>query len=71
MQVFPPCLVVIDALDECKDDKAVSSILSAIAVFTNHGRLLPLRFFINQSTSAGRPTGVLRHRLMNDTNVLS
>jgi len=42
-QEFLPCLVVIDALDECKDDKAVSSILSAIAAFTNDGRLSHLK----------------------------
>jgi len=43
-QAFPLCLIVIDALDECKDETATSTILSAIAALT--GRLFPLRFFI-------------------------
>src|SRR5882762_6741919 len=43
---FPRCLVVIDALDECKDDKATSTILSALAVFIAGGRIPPLLFFI-------------------------
>ncbi|KAF8586854.1 hypothetical protein K439DRAFT_1659436 [Ramaria rubella] len=41
---FPSCVVVIDALDECKEDKSTSSILSCIS---NHmERLLPLKFLI-------------------------
>ena len=61
-QGFLPCLIVIDALDECKDDKAVLSILSAIAMFTNRGRLFPLRFFITSRPVPVVQRGFLRHR---------
>ncbi|KAF8583889.1 WD40 repeat-like protein, partial [Ramaria rubella] len=41
---FPSCVVVIDALDECKEDKSTSSILHCIS---NHiGSLSPLKFLI-------------------------
>lgn len=41
---FPPCVVVIDALDECKDDNATSVILSSLS---HHiAKLLPLKFLI-------------------------
>src|SRR5258708_24475453 len=32
-EFFPPCLVVIDALDECKDGNATSVILSSLSIF--------------------------------------
>ena len=41
---FPPCVVVIDALDECKDGGAISIILSSIAQHING--LSPLRIFV-------------------------
>jgi hypothetical protein len=41
---FPPCVVVLDALDECKDSEATSIILSALARYVNE--LSPLKFVI-------------------------
>ena len=69
-QEFLPCLVVIDALDECKDDRVVSCILSAIAAFTNRGRLLPLKFFITSRPVPVVQRGFFVTGLMNDTNIL-
>lgn len=39
-----PCIVVIDALDECRDPKATSAILSSLLKHAD--KLPPLRFFI-------------------------
>ncbi|TFY75521.1 hypothetical protein EWM64_g8491 [Hericium alpestre] len=41
---FPACAVIIDALDECKDDQAMSVILKALAHYV--GDLDPLKIFI-------------------------
>jgi hypothetical protein len=41
---FPPAVVVIDALDECKDDNATSTILSSLSFHI--AKLSPLQFFI-------------------------
>jgi hypothetical protein len=41
---FPPCVVVIDALDECHDDNATSIILSSLSLHI--ANLLPLQFLI-------------------------
>ncbi|KAJ7080253.1 WD40-repeat-containing domain protein [Mycena epipterygia] len=41
---FPPCVVVLDALDECKDPSPTSTILAALSKHVPH--LSPLRFFI-------------------------
>jgi len=51
-EFFPPCLVVIDALDECKDGNATSVILSSLSIFA--GRLSPLRFFDLHHPRRGR-----------------
>ncbi|KAJ7816197.1 WD40-repeat-containing domain protein [Mycena leptocephala] len=41
---FPPCVIVLDALDECKDTASTSTILAALL---NHvTNLFPLKFFI-------------------------
>ncbi|KAF7333332.1 WD40 repeat-like protein [Mycena venus] len=41
---FPPCVIVLDALDECKDTASTSTILAALS---NHvTNLFPLKFFI-------------------------
>src|SRR5882762_1785786 len=66
---FLRCLVVIDALDECKDDKATSTILSALAVFTARGRL-PLQFFITSRPVPAVERGFHLTGLMKDTNAL-
>ncbi|KAJ7327987.1 hypothetical protein DFH08DRAFT_710021 [Mycena albidolilacea] len=41
---FPPCVVVVDALDECKDSATTSTILAALSKHVTN--LAPLRFFI-------------------------
>ncbi|KAJ7327978.1 WD40-repeat-containing domain protein, partial [Mycena albidolilacea] len=41
---FPPCVVVVDALDECKDTGTTSRILEALSKYVTN--LVPLRFFI-------------------------
>ncbi|KAJ7327974.1 WD40-repeat-containing domain protein, partial [Mycena albidolilacea] len=41
---FPPCIVVVDALDECKDTATTSAILAALSKHVTN--LAPLRFFI-------------------------
>jgi hypothetical protein len=41
---FPPCVVVVDALDECKDTAPISIILAALSKHVTN--LAPLRFFI-------------------------
>jgi hypothetical protein len=41
---FPQCIIVVDALDECKDANAILTILSALAEYAR--RVPPLRFFI-------------------------
>jgi NACHT domain len=42
--LFPPCLIVLDALDECKDTDAISIILSSLSRFVNV--LSPLKVLV-------------------------
>jgi len=67
-EAFPPCLVVIDALDECKDENATSVILLSLSVFA--GRLSPLRFFITSRPVSNVLRGFCDTDLMKDTNAL-
>jgi hypothetical protein len=41
---FPPCVVVLDALDECKDSGSMSIILSSLTRYVNE--LSPLKFVV-------------------------
>src|SRR5258705_12084346 len=67
-EAFSPCLVIIDALDECKDENATSLVLLSLSVFA--GRLSPLRFFIT-SRPVVNVLQVFRDTdLMTDTNAL-
>jgi hypothetical protein len=43
-ELFPPCLIVLDALDECKDADAISIILSSLSRFVNV--LSPLKVLV-------------------------
>jgi hypothetical protein len=43
-QSFPPCVIVLDALDECKDSGATSIILSSLSHHV--GKLSPLRILL-------------------------
>src|SRR5258705_3078918 len=65
---FPPCLVVLDALDECKDENATSVILLSLSVFA--GRLSPLRFFITSRPVSNVLRGFRDTDLTTDTNSL-
>src|SRR5882762_6607531 len=65
---FPPCIVIIDALDECKDENATSTILLALSVFAS--RLFPIKFFITSRPVANVVRGFRDTDLMQDTNTL-
>ena len=65
---FPPCLIVIDALDECKEESATSTILSALAILVS--RPSPLKFLITSRPVPNVELGFHMTGLMNDTNVL-
>src|SRR5258705_597267 len=65
---FPPCIIVIDALDECKDNNSISTILSALA--DSAGDLFPLKFFITSRPVVNIINGFSETRLIKDTNAL-
>src|SRR5882724_2671785 len=44
-QEFPPCIIVIDALDECKEENTTSMILIALSYFAASGRFYPIKIF--------------------------
>jgi NACHT domain len=67
-ETFPPYLVIIDALDECKDTNTTSIILSTLVMFPTG--LAPLKLFVTS-----RPVSAVVQRfhntgLMKDTNKL-
>ena len=43
-ELFPPCVVVLDALDECKDNRTISIILSSLSRYVT--QLSPIRFLV-------------------------
>src|SRR5882762_8511126 len=65
---FPPCLIVIDALDECKDESATSTILSALAVLASYPS--PLRFLITSRPVPNVQLGFRITGLMKNTRAL-
>jgi hypothetical protein len=67
-EAFPPCIVVIDALDECEDENATSTILSAISAFP--GRLHPLKFFVTSRPTTNSMRRFRNMELTKDTAVL-
>jgi len=67
-EVFPPCIIIIDALDECKEENAISTILSALSVFID--RCFPLKFFITSRPVTSVVQGFRNPNLMRYTNSL-
>jgi hypothetical protein len=54
-QAPPLSLIIIDALDECKEQNATSTILSALSIFTARPPLSPIKFLITS-----RPVPVIK-----------
>src|SRR5882762_5633349 len=69
-QGFPPCVIVIDALDECKEGNTTSMILIALSFFAASGRFFPIKFFITSRPVANIVEGFHETGLMSDTSVL-
>jgi hypothetical protein len=67
-ETFAPCIIVIDALDKCKDENATSTILTALTIFS--GRYSPIKFFITSRPVANIMRGFHHTSLVKDTNVL-
>jgi len=65
---FPPCLIVIDALDECKDESTTSTILSALTVLASYPS--PLRFLITSRPVPNVQLGFRITGLMKNTKAL-
>jgi len=68
-EAFPPCLVIIDALDECKDKNATSTILLSLSAFA--GQLAPLKFFITSRPVMKVVQGFRNTDLMKETGAWS
>ncbi|TFY77076.1 hypothetical protein EWM64_g6937 [Hericium alpestre] len=66
---FPVCAVIIDALDECKDDRATSIILRALAQYIHD--LDPLKFFITSRPVQQLNIGFRISRLEDNTQHLA
>src|ERR1700719_4367524 len=64
MRKKPRGLVVIDALDECKDDNSTSTILASLSQHID--KLFPLQFLIT-SRPILQITGAFQHPLLNNT----
>ena len=67
-EAFPSCIIVIDALDECKDDNATSIVLTALSIFAD--RAHPIKFFITSRPVANVLRGFHHTGLMKYTNAL-
>ncbi|KDQ59269.1 hypothetical protein JAAARDRAFT_657924 [Jaapia argillacea MUCL 33604] len=65
---FPPCIVVVDALDECKDDQSTSLVLSSLSLHLE--TLSPLKFLITSRPEHNITTGFASDRLQPVTNQL-
>ncbi|CDO71101.1 hypothetical protein BN946_scf184844.g105 [Trametes cinnabarina] len=66
---FPPCAVIIDALDECKDEEAVSVILKALSLYVSD--LAPLKFVITSRPVPHVSTGFRLRELVENTQQFS
>ncbi|KAI0656344.1 hypothetical protein C8Q70DRAFT_880781, partial [Cubamyces menziesii] len=61
--------VVIDALDECTDNAAVSTIIISLAKYM--GRFMPLKFLITSRPEVNITRGFLRKELDKNTQILA
>ncbi|KAI0653259.1 hypothetical protein C8Q70DRAFT_882089, partial [Cubamyces menziesii] len=61
--------IVIDALDECTDNAAVSTILVSLAKYI--GRFAPLKFLISSRPEVNISRGFLRRELDENTQALA
>jgi hypothetical protein len=67
-EIFHPCIIIIDALDECKEAHVISTILRALSEYAS--RIPPLRFCITSRPVANVVQGFRETGLMNDTSAL-
>jgi WD40 repeat protein len=67
--IFPECAIIIDALDECKDDEAISVILKALSF--DISRLSPLKFVITSRPIQRVTSGFRLQELIKHTQQLS
>ncbi|EKM52761.1 uncharacterized protein PHACADRAFT_211974 [Phanerochaete carnosa HHB-10118-sp] len=65
LPTFPPCVVVIDALDECKDDHATSLIVRALSEHVSS--LLPLKILLTSRPTPNITYGFRSTGLLNTT----
>ena len=63
---FPPSVIVIDALDECKDDNSTSTILASLSQHIY--KLFPLQFLIT-SRPILQITGAFQHPQLNNATM--
>jgi len=68
---FPACVIIIDALDECKDENTTSMILMALSFFADSGRFSPIKFFITSRPVANVVDGFHGTGLIQCTNSLA
>ncbi|THH09588.1 hypothetical protein EW146_g8640, partial [Bondarzewia mesenterica] len=67
---FPPCVVIIDALDECKDGDTVTNILRALSRYIPGNELAPLKFLITSRPVHSVRGGFLETGLIKQTQKL-
>ncbi|KAH9888061.1 hypothetical protein C8Q73DRAFT_794488 [Cubamyces lactineus] len=67
--LFPECTIVIDALDECKDDEAVSVILRALS--SHVSAIAPLKFVITSRPVQQVTSGFRLRELVQNTQHFS
>ncbi|KAJ7486578.1 hypothetical protein FB451DRAFT_1391487 [Mycena latifolia] len=65
---FPRCIVILDALDECKDTGTTSTILSALSLHITE--LSPLRFFVTSRPESHIRIGFSSRELQPNTQEL-
>jgi len=67
-QGFLPCIIVIDALDECKEESTTSTTLFALSKFAD--RIYPVKFFITSRPVRKVVEGFRETGLMKNTSAL-